>query len=166
MIHVFTIAALSADGFIGVDPTVSSTTWTDKEDKQFFIDRTKKAGVVVMGMTTYETFNKPLKDRRNIVYSPGKTFEGVEITQEAPQDLIARLEKEGHAEVAICGGTTIYSMFLGAGLVDTVYFTVHARLFGKGIPFLNNTFNIPMELVNHTKIGQNTLLLEYKVIKN
>src|SRR5258708_2263760 len=104
--NVFLIAAITADGFIGRDEAQVSTSWTSKEDKNFFSDRTKQAGVVVIGAKTYATFNRPLPDRLNIIYSrtPQQSqFANLQYTQESPQDLLRRLEQEGHTEVAICG---------------------------------------------------------------
>jgi dihydrofolate reductase len=51
----FIIAALTADGFIAKGSDHLSVEWTSKEDRKFFSDRTKKAGVVVMGLNTYKT---------------------------------------------------------------------------------------------------------------
>ena len=65
----FITAALSADGYIAKD-SAHAAFWTGKEDKKRFIDITKRAGVVVMGLNTYKTLGKPLKGRVNIVYSP------------------------------------------------------------------------------------------------
>ncbi|NDE68363.1 dihydrofolate reductase, partial [bacterium] len=70
----FIIAALTADGFIARDAGHSPFNWTSKEDKARFIHLTKEAGVVVLGSATFATFPKPLKDRRNIVYTRSKTY--------------------------------------------------------------------------------------------
>jgi dihydrofolate reductase len=69
MMNVFIIAAISADGLIAKDSDEKSTAWTSKADKKFFSERTKKAGVVVMGRKTFDTIGKPLSERLNIVYS-------------------------------------------------------------------------------------------------
>ncbi len=114
--NCFIIAAISADGFIAPPHEDLSTNWTSKEDKKFFVEKTKEAGVVVMGSTTFETFGaKPLKGRKNIIYTKNKKYEGAETTSESPAELISRLEKEGFNSVAICGGASIYTMFLESG---------------------------------------------------
>ena len=74
MIKCFIVAALTADGFLAKDKNQVSTSWNSSDDKKHFIELTKRAGVVVMGSTTFETFNKPLKDRLNIVYSHSKKY--------------------------------------------------------------------------------------------
>ena len=57
MIKVFIIAAISADGFIAKD-TNHPAMWTSKADKKRFIELTKRAGVVIMGATTFKTLEK------------------------------------------------------------------------------------------------------------
>lgn len=163
MIKTFIIAAQTLDGFIAKDEKHSAF-WTSPEDKARFVALTKKAGIVVMGSTTFQTLPRALKDRRNIVYSRSKHFEGAEMTAEHPRDLINRLGKEGAEEVAICGGSHIYTMFLKAGLVDTIYITIEPILFGTGICLFNEPINVQVELIAHEKTPGGTLLLEYKVL--
>ncbi len=162
--NVFLIVAQSADGFIAKNQTHLATDWTSKEDKQFFTERTKKAGVVVMGSTTYETFMRPLKERLNIVYSRDKTYEGVETTQKPPTELITELEGRGYEEVAICGGASIYTLFMEAGLIQTLYFTVEPILFGQGISLFNKSIEQKLVLKSSEKLNdQGTILLEYGI---
>lgn len=162
---VTSIAALTVDGFIGRTKSHVSTSWTSKADKEFFVAKTKEIGTVVMGSTTYETFLRPFKDRRHIVLSRSKQFEGVETTSESPAELLERLEKEGVQEVALCGGASVYAAFFEAGLVDKAYFTVEGVLFGDGIKFFSKEVPVNMRLVSSTPLGENTILLEYDILK-
>jgi dihydrofolate reductase len=120
--------------------------------------------VVVVGSTTYKTFGRPLKERVNIVYSREQTFEGAETTQDNPRDLIKKLEERGFKEVAICGGSHIYSMFLKAGVVDTIYLTIEPIIFGKGISLFNEDTIYHLKLKN-SQVSESggSLLLEYAV---
>ena len=164
MIKAFLIAAVSADGFIAQDAQQSSFKWTSPEDKKRFIELTKRAGVVVMGSTTYATLPHPLKDRVNIVYSHSKTFEGAESTQKSPEELLKELESRGFKEAALCGGSHIYSMFMDAGLVDRIYLTIEPVLFGKGITLFNGPLTCRLKLENSSTTPTGTVLLEYSVI--
>nr|ALG03713.1 thymidylate synthase [uncultured bacterium] len=164
--HCFIIAALSADGFLAEKSNQNSTGWTSAEDTQFFKERTKQAGVVVMGRTTYETVGKPLPGRLNIIYSrqtPGSGLpENLRYTQLAPQELLEQLQAEGHSEVAICGGSSIYTQFMKAGVVDTLYLTIEPILFGQGI----NLFTEPLggkklTLRKVSNLSSQTVLLEF-----
>jgi dihydrofolate reductase len=163
--NCFIIAAISADGFIAQSEKLVSLQWTSKEDKKRFIELTKHAGVVVMGSTTFLTLPKPLKDRINIVYSRdiNKKIEGAEVTQDAPIELLKKLEARGFGEVAICGGSHIYSLFIKAKAVNKLYLTVEPILFGNGIRLFNEENVAKLKLLNMEKTETGTLLLEYEV---
>lgn len=162
---VFIIAALTLDGFIAKNPSHTSMEWTSKEDKRFFSQRTKQTGVVVFGQNTFETIGKALPDRHNVVYSKDKQYEGVEVTQKEPRALLEDLEKRGFKEVAICGGSTIYTMFMQAGVVDTLYLTIEPVLFGQGMTLFNKEIDKKLNLVKIGKLGEQSILLEYNVKK-
>ncbi len=165
MIKTFIIAAITADGFIAQSKEQVSTSWSSPEDKKRFMEITKRAGVVVMGATTYETFNRPLKDRLNIIYSRSKKFEGTESTDDEPKDLIEKLETRGFKEVAICGGSSIYTKFIKSGTVDTIYLTIEPVIFGEGIKLFNENIPTKLELVSESTTPTGTIFLEYKVLK-
>jgi dihydrofolate reductase len=164
MLKVFLIVATSADGFIAKDSQHSPMYWTSKADKKRFVELTKRAGVVIMGSSTYKTIGQPLKERLNIVYSKNEKFEGVEMTNKSPIELIADLEARGLKEVAICGGSHIYTMFMKAKLVDTIYLTIEPIFFGKGMTIFNEELHYNLKLVSSVvSESTNSLLLEYKV---
>lgn len=169
--HVFLIAAISADGYIAEEVKQISTSWTSKEDKKFFSERTKKAGAVVMGMSTYQTIGKPLPDRITIVMSRTKhevpeEYKGkLAFTAQTPVEILAEFESYGLKEVAICGGAQIYTMFMKAGLIDTLYLTVEPVVFGKGVKLFSDEVAAKLALKNCTQLNEQTLLLEYKVQK-
>lgn len=163
--NVFIVAAVSADGFIarGASELVD---WTSKEDKKVFVELTQRAGVMVFGSTTFRTFNRALPGRRNIVYSHDPIdVEGVETTQEAPAELIARLASEGHNELAICGGSAIFDMFMQAGVVDEIYLTVVPTLFGTGVPLLQTPIQQELSLKSQRNLNDDVMLLHYGVTK-
>lgn len=162
MIKAFLIAAVSADGYIAKDEKHPAF-WTSKEDKKRFVELTKRAGIVVMGSNTYSTLPRPLKERINIVYSKSKTFEGAETTQKSPQELLQELEGRGFKEVAICGGAAIYTMFMKANLVSTLYLTIEPIIFGKGIRLFNEEMLHHLKLVSSGQAENGALLLEYTV---
>jgi dihydrofolate reductase len=140
--------------------------WTSGADKEFFKKKTKEAGVVVMGRTTFETIGKALPDRKTIVYtSKPLEIERVETTQLPPQELLQQLEEQGYSEVAICGGSSIYSLFLQSGCISKAYITLEPMLFGKGIPLFKDIRQTKLELLSTTPLSQNTLLLEYQITK-
>lgn len=161
---VFLIAAVTADGFIARN-SGHATNWTSKEDKQFFIEKTREAGVVVLGLNTYKTIGRPLPDRLNIVYSKTeKDLPGVEITEDEPIKLIQNLAKRGYKQVAITGGAQIYTMFMEANLVDTVYLTVEPILFGLGMGLFTKKLDRKLQLKSTKMLNEHTILSEYRVL--
>ncbi|MFA6601321.1 MAG: dihydrofolate reductase family protein [Candidatus Paceibacterota bacterium] len=158
----FIIAALTADGFIAKNDQHPAF-WTSKEDKKRFVDLTKRAGVVVMGSKTFSTLPRPLSERLNIVYSRTKTYPGAETMNTGPVELLRELEKRGFKEVAICGGSEIYTMFMKANVVDTLYLTIEPLVFGNGIKLFKEEMLQHLKLVSLEKAENGALLLEYKV---
>ena len=165
MIPAFIIAAVSADGFIARREGQRSMDWTTKEDKKFFVERTKQARVVVMGSKTFETIGKALPGRTIVVYSrQARNYpEGVEVTDTDPQTLLADLEKRGFKEAAICGGTSIYTQFLKSGCVKKMYITVEPIIFGTGVPLFNESLELPLSLASTKQLAPDVVLLEYNI---
>lgn len=162
---VILIAAISADGYIGTSSDHFAD-WTSKEDKKLFVELTKQAGVIVVGRNTYETIGKALPGRLNIVYT-SKPLDNSDIqtTQEPPKELVNRLEKEGYDQLALCGGRSIYDLFLKEGLVDEIYLTIEPKLFGSGITLSKLPLELDLELIESKKLNNDTLNLHYKVLK-
>ncbi|MBI4257051.1 dihydrofolate reductase [Candidatus Uhrbacteria bacterium] len=172
--NVWLIAAISADGKIAQAEGQSSLDWTSKEDTRFFIDKTKEAGVVIMGRKTFDTIGKPLKGRRIIVMSrspaPLLFKEGlgvvtsgtVEYTNLSPRDLLDQLATQGVTTVAIAGGSSIYSEFLQDGLVTDLYLTIEPHLFGSGVPLATGFERIDVKLVTATPLNDQAVLLHYR----
>lgn len=181
--HVFLIAAVSADGFIDRGEHQASTEWTSAEDKKFFRDRTKEAGVMVVGRTTFETIGRALPGRKIYVLSsqskPEKFSEipnsQVEYTSLAPAELLSQLETTALmdadgttkkiTEVAVCGGSSVYTQFMQAGLINTVYLTIEPVVFGEGIKLFSGTLQNKLTLGSLQKLSGQTILLEYTVEK-
>lgn len=170
--EVFLIAAQTIDGFIARSTDDRSFDWTSPEDKKFYIRQIKQADAIVMGRKSFATFSKYPKDSRWIVYTskpsefknPNPDVIQAEGTSEDPKKLIARLENEGCQTVAICGGASIYTQFLQAGVVDKLYLTVEPVVFGQGISLFSQPIkNIDLQLEEVTKLSGQTLLLTYQV---
>lgn len=182
--EVFLIAAQSLDGFIAKDHKESSTNWTSPEDTHFFRQMTKKAQVVIYGSTTYQTIPakyRPLKHRLNIVYSrqtepsiqsspqnmpmaedaQGQT--GLFTTNMPPQQLIEIIARKGYQSVAICGGRSIYNLFLDSGLVNTLYLTVEPIIFGHGIKLFDKPLTRALQLEEIQQLSKQTFVLKYRI---
>jgi dihydrofolate reductase len=171
--HVFILAAMTVDGFIGRNASDRSFDWTSEEDKRFYVDSIKRAKAVVMGLRTFRTFTRHPRGMKYVLYSttpeeftnPKPDVIQAVATKEAPEKVITDLAQEGYSEVAICGGAAIYSMFLKAGLVDTLYLTVEPVVFGSGVKLFSDDVVAKLDLQKTTHLNDQTLLLEYKVKK-
>ncbi len=165
--RVFIIAALTADGFIGRD-SGHTADWTGKEDKKIFTELTKEAGVIIMGSRTHQTIGRALPGRRNIVYTsrPAELkTEGIETTNEPAKDLLARLEDEGATAVAICGGASIYDLFMREGLVDELYLTYVPLVFGQGVNLFSGELSADLTTEEVTQLPDGAVLVHYIVKK-
>lgn len=176
--HTFIIAALSADGFLADKQDQKSTNWTSKEDFAFFVKRTKQAGVCIMGSSTYKTIGHPLKDRTTIIYTKNSQrianslplppvishlSSNIPYTTSLPPDQLINQLSGITNEIAVCGGSSIYTLFMQAKVVNTLYLTYEPILFGQGLPLFNTPFTHKLELVNSTPLSSHTVLMEYKV---
>jgi dihydrofolate reductase len=165
--NIWLIAAISANGFIAESSGQRSLDWTSKEDLAFFIQKTKEVGVVIMGRKTFETFGRPLKDRRLIVMTRqegvNSQWEGVEFSTLSPIDLIKKLTEEGVKTVVLAGGASLYSQFLEVDLVTDLYLTVEPVLFGQGIPFASDFGRVNLKLIEVKKLNEQSVLLHYKL---
>lgn len=171
--HVFLLAAMTVDGFIGRDEADRSFDWTSIEDKRFYVESIKRARAIIMGMRTFKTFTKHPRGTKFVLYTnTPETFvnhkpDVIEAiaTKAEPAQVLSDLEQEGYTEVAICGGAAIYSMFLRSGLVDTLYLTVEPVVFGQGVKLFNQELEQQLSLKSVQHLSDQTLLLEYQVKK-
>jgi len=164
---VILLAAVTADGKIAKTHTQLAS-WTSGADKKMFVQETKKAGVIVMGKTTYNTIAKPLPGRLNIVMDLNpdisKNISGeLEFTNTPPAQLLKGLEARGFSTVILGGGATIYGLFLKEGLIDELWLTVEPKVFGEGLSLFSGAdVNLNLELLDVAKLDKNVVQLKYK----
>lgn len=171
--QVFLIAAITIDGFIGRSDDDRSFNWTSAADKKFYVETIKSADAIVMGSKTFATFKRHPRNSRWEIYtrSPQDFINQkpdiiqAQGTSEKPQELLDRLEKEGVENVAIAGGASIYTMFMQAGVVDKLCLTMEPVLFGGGVKLFNKTLDKKLKLMAVKRLSEQTLLLEYDILK-
>ncbi len=122
-----------------------------------------------MGRTTFEPMTRPFPERKTFVYTSrelvGFSPEQVEATQLPPAQLVEKIAAEGFTQIAICGGSTVYTAWMKAGLVDTIYLTIESALFGTGIRLFSEEITTPIRLKERHILSDQTTLLEYEVLK-
>ena len=79
-------------------------------------------------------------------------------------DLVRRLSDKGYSELAVCGGSSIYTSFIKSGLVTTVFLTIEPVIFGQGIGLFNEPLEIKLSLRKREMLSEQTMMLEYEVI--
>lgn len=161
------LMALTLDGKIGKSPN-HYPDWTGKEDKKLFVKISKKAGVVIMGSKTFDTFGKPLPDRKNIVLTRKKNriseWENLIYTDKKPPDILQDLEKEGFSNAVLAGGATINSLFAKENLIDEIIVTISPKIFGYGISIFSDQISMDLELKEVERVGTDLVCLTYKVL--
>lgn len=171
--EVILIAAVTLDGFIAHAEHESSLNWTSKEDTRWFVQKTKEIGYCIMGRTTFATIGRPLPERQIFVLSStGETLEPAKIgekntvvtTNASPQELLQALQQKGVESVAICGGSSVYTQFLQAGLVTRLFLTVEPVLFGQGVPLLSKRSDIRLQQENEFALSSTAFVREYRVV--
>jgi len=163
------LMAITLDGKIAKH-TTQLADWTSKADKKIFVEETKKAGVIIMGKTTYDTIGRPLPGRLNVVMDlepdTSKNIEGsLEYTNTPPKELIKQLEGRGFENIILGGGSTINGLFLKENLIDEVWLTVEPKIFGEGLDlFKGADVNLDLELIEVKNLDENVIQVRYKVL--
>ena len=166
--EVILLMASTVDGLIARNSS-QIVDWTGKADKKYYVEVTKKAGVMIMGSKTYDTIGKPLPGRLNVVMTRDKSRQSDQdnliFTDQPPAKILEDLELKGYTSVALVGGATVNTLFIRDNLITQIHLTVVPRLFGSGL----SLFAPPLELdlglsLESTKdLGDGHILLIYHV---
>ena len=132
------IVAVFSDWGIGCSGTQQIVL---QEDRQYFKEVTN-GGVVIYGRRTFEDFNKPLPNRRNIILTGDRNFsvDGATIVH-SPAEVFAEIAGEDQNKVFIIGGESVYRMFLPAckfAYVTTIYAAPESDTFLPNLDELRN----------------------------
>jgi dihydrofolate reductase len=162
------VMAITLDGKIGRSPD-DFPDWTAKEDKKLFAEISKKAGAVIMGSKTFDTFGSPLSDRKNIILTRDKKrkskWRNLVYTDKKPQEILNDLEKEGFLDTVLAGGSLVNSLFAEEKLIDEIIVTISPKVFGYGISLFSDEISMDLKLEAVERVGTDLVCLKYKVIK-
>ncbi len=165
---VILIMAMTLDGKIARH-SLEPVDWTGKADKKVFVKITKKAGVMIMGSTTFDTIGQILPHRKNVVMTRNKSRiskdENLLFTDKPPEEILRDLENEGFESAALIGGSMINGLFAKKKLIDEIYITIVPKLFGTGLSLASTEIDLDLELKEMEKIDENSILLKYRVLK-
>ncbi len=161
--------ALTADGKIGRTST-HFPDWTEPADKKLFVSISRDAGVIIMGSKTFDTLGKPLPGRKHVIMTRNKnrhsSDENLVFTGKKPADILNDLDTEGYNTAILAGGSEINYLFAKENLIDEIILTYSPKLFGAGLSLFSSSVFMDLELLEHRRIGENTLQVKYRVIKN
>lgn len=163
------MCAVTIDGKIAKKPG-EFVNWTGSEDKKIFSRETKRAGVVIMGNSTFKTIGKPLKSRLNIVLTLRHAGEQgqkgiLEYTAEPPKEILRGLKNRGFKKAFLIGGGRVNSLFIKNNLVNEVWLTVVPRIFGRGINLFSDfDGNVSLEFVSCERLSSGLLFVKYQVL--
>lgn len=165
----------SLDGFISAPPLEKGekSWWGSREDIMFFKEKTLEAGTLILGNTTFQTMSpKVFETRFGLIFTgepekyKNRETENIKFFKGTPEEALQYLESVGKKEAILAGGGNINGQFLKAGLVDEIYITIAPRVFGKGVPVFGGfEIDSKLVLVDTKKIGENEVLLHWKVLK-
>jgi dihydrofolate reductase len=174
--RIVLIAAQSLDGFIAKHAQ-PGTAFASPEDKAHFRNVVADFDVGVLGGETYRVSCEAIRTQtpgqhlRVVMtrsperYATEALPERLEFTRAAPAALVGELRARGFHRCALLGGSQIHSLFLAAGLVDEIWLTIEPLLFGAGTPLLANRTDTKLELHALDKLGPNSLLAKYNVVR-
>jgi dihydrofolate reductase len=162
------VMAITADGKIGESPR-HFPDWTEPADKKLFLSVSRKAGVLIMGSKTFDTLKTPLPGRKHVVMTrdPNRHSNGKDLvfTRETPEKILETLAAEGYETAILAGGGQINHLFAKQQLIDEVLLTFSPKTFGAGLSIFSDTVHMDLELVEHRRVGENTLMARYRVLK-
>jgi dihydrofolate reductase len=140
------IVAAAENNAIGKD---NQLLWHLPNDLKFF-KNTTWGGVVIMGRKTFESVNKPLPGRVNIVITRQKNWQAENVlTAESIEAAIQLATEEGFKEIFIIGGGEIYKESMS--MSSRIYLTrVHTNV--EGDTFFPEMNEQEWELISSNKM--------------
>lgn len=162
------IMALTADGKIAAASN-HFPDWTEPADKKLFMSLSKDAGVLILGSKTFDTLEKPLPGRKHVVITRDKTrrpsSKNVVFTDKVPREILSDLEAEDYTTAILAGGAQINLLFAKENLIDEILLTYSPKIFGAGLSIFSEPVRMELELLEYRRIGENTLMARYRVLK-
>ena len=166
--HISLMVAITIDGKIARSSD-HYPDWTGRADKRLYVEITKKAGVMIMGSTTFDTIGRVLPDRKTIVMTrnPERRSDRDDLvfTKAPPEEIIADLSAAGYREAVVVGGSTINQLFAEKNLVDELILTISPFAFGCGLSIFSGQVDLKLSLKKFWQLDENTLCVRYHVVR-
>ena len=165
--------AVTANGMIARKD--GNSDWPSPEDLKSFNSICRKAGVVIMGRKTFDSFKEtdisdwPNADSVHVVLTHQNHLDtkhpNIKLAR-SPKEALEMASRDGKNEVVICGGSQTFGVFMKENLVDEIYMDIEPLFFGEGMPAFNaGGFEAELELLGSKSLSDQTIQLHYKVVK-
>ena len=165
--HISLMVAITVDGKIA-RASNHYPDWTGKADKQLYVEITRKAGVMIMGSTTFDIIGRVLPGRKTVVMTRNpdrrSDHDDLVFTQAPPEQIISDLASQGYQEAILVGGAKINTVFAEKGLIDELILTISPHAFGTGLSIFSETVDLKLALKKFWQLDEDTLCLRYRVI--
>jgi dihydrofolate reductase len=166
--HVSLMVAITIDGKIAKESD-HYPDWTGKADKKLYVEVTQKAGVMIMGSTTFDIIGRVLPGRKTVVMTrnPERRSDRDDLVFTAlpPEQILADLASQGYKEAVVAGGAKINQIFAQKGLIDELIVTISPYAFGKGISIFSDAVDLTLSLKQVRQLDDNTICIRYRVIR-
>ena len=166
--RVSLMVAITADGKIARDAG-HYPDWTGSADKKLYVEITKKAGVMIMGSTTFDTIGRVLPGRKTVVMSRNperrSDREDLVFTQDPVAKILSDLADQGFTEAIVVGGAKINHLFAAEGLIDELILTISPYAFGSGLSIFSDSVDLKLTLKKFWQLDENTLCVRYGVLR-
>jgi dihydrofolate reductase len=166
--HVSLMVAITIDGKIARD-SGHFPDWTGKADKKLYVEVTKKAGVMIMGSTTFDIIGRVLPGRQTVVMTRNRKRrsdrDDLVFTDLPPEQILADLSAKGFKEAVVAGGAKINQLFAERGLIDELIVTISPYAFGKGLSIFSDAVDLQLCLTKVWQLDENTICVRYRVVR-
>ena len=166
--HVSLMVAITADGKIARHAD-HYPDWTGSADKKLYVEITKKAGVMIMGSTTFDIIGRVLPERKTVVMTrnPNRQSEREDLvfTQDPAEKILDDLSDQGYSEAIVVGGAQINQLFAAKGLIDELILTISPYAFGSGLSIFSDSVDLKLALKKCWQLDENTLCVRYAVVR-
>ena len=166
--HVTLMVAITVDGKIAKDAD-HYPDWTGSADKKLYVEITKKAGVMIMGSTTFDTIGRVLPGRKTVVMTrnPARQSNRPDLvfTKDPAETVLADLADQGYTEAIVVGGAQINQVFAAKGLIDELILTISPYAFGAGLSIFSDRVDMQLALKKWWQLDEHTLCVRYAVVR-
>lgn len=172
--EVIGIVVSSLDGYITMHDE-EGVGFASEADQQFFHKVLKTFDCCVFGVKTFLIAQSGIlrnlsEERLRLVltrnpekYADYQHPNMLEFSALGPKEMLTELKRRGKTRCAVLGGAEVYTQFLAQQLLDELWISLEARIFGTGKKLVAEECDIRLELKEFLTLDRNTLLLKYSL---